>query len=79
MINIKKLNEELLSAGIDTVGCNGKGIVWADEWDGERWNEIQDRKDVKAVIEAHDPTPEPEETLDEKIENLVDKKLKEKK
>ena len=70
-MNIKKLTKELQSAGIITGGCNSKGIVW-----DENNNEIQNRKDVKAVIAKHDPTPVPDETLDEKIERIVEKKLK---
>lgn len=71
-INLEKLHSELINAGIKISGCNSDGIVWAE--DGH--TEIQDRKDVKAVIAKHDPTPVPDETLDEKIERIVEKKLK---
>jgi len=61
--NLKKLSQELVSAGITTHGnCNSNGVVWDDDN-----KEIQDRTNVKAVLAAHDPTPEAVETLDEKI------------
>jgi len=54
MINIKKLTQELQAAGITTHGnCNSNGVVWDDNN-----NEIQDRADVKAIINAHDPAPD---------------------
>jgi len=68
MINVTKLTNELRAAGITTHGnCNSDGVVWDD-----LNNEIQDRPDVKAVLLAHDPTPEPEgksaiETLQEQV------------
>ena len=71
LINPTNLDRELKLAGIKTGGCNSNGIVWAE--DGT--TEIQDRKDVKAVIAKHDPTPIPEETLDEKIERIVNEKM----
>ncbi len=71
-INYEKLNKELIAAGIKISGCNELGIVWSE--DGH--TEIQDRKDVKIVIKAHDPTPEPIETLDEKIERIIKEKMK---
>ena len=70
MINIKKLLSELRSTGISVNGISAEGIVWDDDN-----NEIQDRPDVKAVIAKHDPTPEPEETLDEKIDRIVQEKV----
>lgn len=70
-MNVEKLHKELVSIGINISGCNELGVVWAE--DGK--TEIQDRKDVKAVIAKHDPTPAAEETLDEKIERIVDEKL----
>jgi len=73
MINIETLSKELRNAGIEISGCNENGIVW----DANN-KEIQDRKDVKAVIAKHDPTPITEETLDEKIERIVSEKLIEK-
>ena len=69
-INSAKLVKELLNAGIETCGCNTNGIVWDDDN-----KEIQDRKDVKVIIAAHDPTPISVETLEEKIERIVDDKL----
>ena len=71
LINPTNLDRELKLAGIKTGGCNSNGIVWAE--DGT--TEIQDRKDVKAVILKHDPTPIPEETLEQKIERIVDEKM----
>ena len=71
MINAEKLMKELIAVGIKISGCNELGIVWAE--DGH--TEIQDRKDVKAIIKAHDPTPEPVETMDEKIERIVKEKM----
>jgi len=54
MINVTKLSQELVLAGITTHGnCNSNGVVWDDNN-----NEIQDRLDVKAVLAKHDPTPE---------------------
>jgi len=70
-MNIEKLTWELIAAGIKISGCNENGIVWAE--DGH--TEIQNRKDVKAIIKAHDPTPEPVETMDEKIERIVQEKM----
>ena len=71
MIKPEKLTKELLDAGIKISGCNPNGIVW----DEDGTTEIQGRKDVKAVVAKHDPTPIPEETLDEKIERIVAEKL----
>ena len=52
MINIYGLTKELITAGISKDGnCNSAGIVWDD--DG---NEIQNRSDVIAILEAHDPS-----------------------
>lgn len=73
-INVSKLHTELEQAGIETCGCDSNGIVWDEDN-----NEIQDRKDVKAVLKKHDSTPEPVETLEEKIAKEVKKQLKEKK
>jgi hypothetical protein len=70
-VNHEKLNKELIAAGIKISGCNELGIVW----DVDGHTEIQDRKDVKAIIKAHDPTPEPVETMDEKIERIVKEKM----
>ncbi len=72
MINVEKLTKELTMAGIKTAGCNSNGIVWAE--DGT--TEIQDRKDVKAVIAKHSPEPEYIETPEEKIERIITEKLK---
>ena len=70
-INVQKLTQELRDAGITTHGnCNSNGVVWDDNN-----NEIQDRKDVKKIIKAHDPTEIPEETLEEKIAKEVAKQL----
>ena len=69
-INVSKLHKELENAGVETGGCNTNGIVWDKDN-----NEIQDRKDVKAVIKAHDPTPVPVETFEEKIAKEVKKQL----
>ena len=72
MINIVKLTQELRDAGITAHGnCNSNGVVWDDNN-----KEIQDRPDVKAVLAAHDPTPIPEETLEEQIAKEVKKQLK---
>jgi len=51
MINSSKLDKELKEAGIKFSGCNSNGVVF----DG--YNEIQDRPDVRAVLDAHAPTP----------------------
>ncbi|MBU2051295.1 MAG: hypothetical protein KKH61_20300 [Gammaproteobacteria bacterium] len=56
MINSTKLAKELIAAGITAHGnCNSNGVVWDDDN-----NDISKRADVKAVLAAHDPTPEPE-------------------
>jgi len=68
--NTEKLIEELQIEGIEAGGCNEFGIVWDKDN-----NEIQDREDVRAVIKAHDPTPILEETLEAKINRIVDEKL----
>ena len=72
MINVINLAQELRDAGITTHGnCNSNGVVWDDDN-----NEIQNRADVKAVLKAHDPTPIPEETFEEKVAKEVAKQLK---
>jgi hypothetical protein len=43
-------------------------------WDREN-KEIQNNKNVKVVIEKYDPTPELEETLDDKITRMVDSRV----
>lgn len=74
MINITKLTNELRDAGITTHGnCNSNGIVWDDDN-----KEIQDRKDVKAILKVHDPIPAPVETFEEKIAKEVEKQLRKK-
>lgn len=66
-INVNRLTQELISAGIKISGCNANGIVWAE--DGT--TEIQDRKDVREVIAKHDPTPDPQpEPIEERIKKL---------
>jgi hypothetical protein len=57
-INPGKLTQELLDAGIITGGCNSNGVVWDD-----KNNEIQDRKDVHAVVVLHDPAPDAADIL----------------
>ena len=49
--NPKNLTAALQKAGITFSGCSASGIVW----DEDGTTEIQDRLDVLAVIEAHDP------------------------
>jgi hypothetical protein len=66
MIDTRKLTKELQAAGIKISGCNSNGIVWAE--DGT--TEIQDRKDVKTIIAKHDPTPEPQETIEERLKKV---------
>lgn len=77
MPNTRKLHKELVDAGIQTSGCDSEGIVWGviQDKDTGLFDEIQDHPDVKAVIAAHDPTPIPVETLEEKIIRIVDQKL----
>lgn len=70
-INPENLMKELRVANVKTGGCNSNGIVWGD--DG--LTEIQERKDVKAILKKHDPMPIPVETLEEKIGRIVDEKL----
>jgi hypothetical protein len=50
IVNCQKLQEELTSAGIQSAGCNSNGIVW----DVDGATEIQNRADVRAVLDAHD-------------------------
>ena len=54
MINVEKLHKELEAAGIEFSGCNSNGVVW----DIENVKEIQEREDVKSVIDSHDPAPD---------------------
>jgi len=70
MINVGKLHAELVAAGIETCGCDCNGIVWSMDN-----KEIQDLPKVKAVIAKHDPTPEPEETLEEKIRKIAKEEI----
>ena len=65
-INAGKLTAELRAAGIKVSGCNSAGVVWAE--DGV--TEIQGRKDVKAVLKAHDPTEPAPPTKAEKRAEL---------
>lgn len=66
IINTSKLTSELIAAGININGVRSTGVVF-DNKD----NEIQDREDVQAIIQAHDPTPESVES----IEEMVDRKI----
>lgn len=50
MINPIQLCNEITAAGIKVSGCNTNGVVW-----DEAGNEIQDRKEVKAIVAAHKP------------------------
>lgn len=50
MINPIQLCNEIVAAGIKISGCNTNGVVW-----DEAGNEIQNRKDVKAIVTAHKP------------------------
>lgn len=53
--NIQRLTHELRAAGITSHGnCSSDGVVWDDDN-----NEIQHRPDVRAILEAHDPAPNP--------------------
>jgi hypothetical protein len=64
MIDINKLSNELQKAKIIFSGCNDAGVVWGK--DGK--TEIQNRPEVKAVIAAHDPTPEADTpTIEERL------------
>jgi hypothetical protein len=67
-IYASKLHSELVAANIEINGCDSTGIVW-----DKNNKEIQDRDDVQAVIILHDPTPIPDET----IEEMVDRKISE--
>ncbi len=51
-INVEKLYQELVTAGLKINGCDSNGIVW-----DKAGKQIQDRSDVLLVIGAHDPTP----------------------
>jgi len=51
-MNVTKLDKELRKAGIEISGVNSDGVVWDNEG-----IEIQTRKDVKSILDAHDPTP----------------------
>jgi len=70
MLNPGKLDKELKDAGIKISGCNSNGIVWDEDN-----NEIQDRKDVKAIIDKHDPTPDTEPPLIEERLAKVEEEL----
>lgn len=66
-VNVEKLIQELKASGITTHGnCSSTGIVWDDDN-----SEIQDRPDVVAVLQAHDPTPDaPAKTTEQEIVEL---------
>jgi len=65
-INTQKLCEELKVAGITTHGnCNSNGVVWDDDN-----KEIQDRPDVKAIVNKHTPETTPEPTVQDQIKEL---------
>jgi len=70
-INPGKLYEELVSAGIEIVGCDSTGRV-----QGLNGKDIQDRPEVQAVISKHDPTPIPEETEEDRIKKIIEKNYK---
>lgn len=53
MTYIAGLTAALIAAGIETSGCNSAGIVW-----DVSGNEIQNRADVRTVIDGYDPAPE---------------------
>lgn len=53
-INVNKLHTELEAAGIHINGCDSNGRVLDNQN-----KEIQDRDDVKTIIAAHDPAPDP--------------------
>ena len=61
MINPTKLHQELKAAGIQFSSCDSNGRVL-----DLQSKEIQDRKDVKSVINSHDPSPD--DTLIARIE-----------
>ena len=65
MINSNKLHNELLAAGIEISGCDSDGRV-IDKYG----KEIQLKPNVLAVLEAHDPTPEPIITIDQEITDI---------
>ncbi len=67
MINITKLQRELIAAGITTHGnCNSNGVVWDDNN-----NDISKRADVVNILKKHDPTPDLlPPTTDEQIAEL---------
>ena len=60
IINVGKLHNELVEAGILINGCDSNGVVWDN-----KNNEIQDLEDVAVIINAHDPTPDDTSVLRE--------------
>lgn len=68
MINVRKLSKELKAAGILFGGCNADGVVW----DTDGVTEIQNRKEVIAVLAVHDPTPEPNVDLFTELEKRIE-------
>lgn len=70
MINSTKLSEDLTKAGILFDGCNDLGIVLYQGF------EIQNRPDVKAVIDAYDPNDY--DTLSNIVQNYLDSTVQEK-
>jgi hypothetical protein len=62
MINVTKLTNDLINAGIVTCGCNSNGVVWDDDN-----NDISKRPDVAMIIANHDPTPDPEPPSDKEL------------
>ena len=72
-INVNKLNDELIAAGIQISCCNEVGVVWAP--DGT--TEIQTQPEVAAVIAAHiaeeqtdDPAEQPTLSIQDQIAAL---------
>lgn len=55
VINCGQLCDELNAAGIKVRGANSDGVIW--DWNH---NDISQRPDVIAIIEAHVPKPQPE-------------------
>lgn len=73
-MDTNKLTTKLQKAGIQFSGCSADGKVWGCEVDKDGCcEEIQEREDVKAAMQAPDPVEPKIETTDDKLTALIAK------
>ena len=65
MLNVQKLHEELLEAGIDHSSIDSNGRIL--DLNG---NEIQAVKNVKAIIDAHNPAPDQADVINKELNDV---------